>query len=316
MRSGGGTLPPRITMEIFRTPDQRFAALAGFPFEPRYTELAGDGDLRIAHVEAGPAGGEPVLLLHGEPTWGFLYRKMIPPLAAAGLRVLAPDLVGFGRSDKPVALADYTYERHVGWMAEWLGKVELSGITLVAQDWGSLVGLRLVGEHPELFARVVIANGYLPTGDSRMPAAFGIWRAFARFSPLFPAGWIVRAGCRRPLSRAARKAYDAPFPNRRALAGARAFPRLVPTGPDDPAAAANRRAWQVLERFEKPFLTAFATGDPIFRGADRVLQKRIPGAAGQPHCRIPAAGHYVQEDQGERLAEIVAAFVRATPPGD
>ena len=249
MRCGGGTLPPGTAMEIFRTPDARFAGLAGFPFEPRYTELADDGTfggdaLRVAHVAAGPADGEAVLLLHGEPTWSFLYRKMIPLLAGAGLRVLAPDLVGFGRSDKPTALADYTFERHVGWMAEWLRRVELSGITLVAQDWGSLVGLRLVGEHPELFARVVIANGYLPTGDSRMPVAFRIWRAFARWSPLFPAGWIVRAGCRRPLSREARKAYDAPFPSRRALAGARAFPLLVPTTPDDPAAEANRRAWR------------------------------------------------------------------------
>jgi haloalkane dehalogenase len=305
-------------MAIYRTPDARFAGLAGFPYEPRYTELTdalGGDALRVAHVAGGPAEGEAVLLLHGEPTWSFLYRKMIPPLAAAGLRVLAPDLVGFGRSDKPTRPADYTFERHVGWMAEWLGRVELSRITLVAQDWGSLVGLRLVGEHPELFARVAIANGFLPTGDTRMPAAFRIWRAFARWSPLFPAGWIVRAGCRRPLPREARRAYDAPFPSRRALAGARAFPLLVPTTPNDPAAAANRRAWQVLERFDKPFLTAFATGDPIFAGADRVLQKRIPGAAGQPHCRVPGAGHYIQEDQGERLAEVVVAFVRATPAG-
>ena len=297
--------------DIFRTPDERFSGLPDYPFEPRYTHVQG---LRIHHVEAGPATTPPVLLLHGEPTWSFLYRMMIPIIAEAGHRTLAPDLIGFGRSDKPTKRTTYSYARHVEWVAEWIRQNHLQNITLVVQDWGSLIGLRLVGEHPDLFSRVVVANGFLPTGDGRLPLAFRLWQAFARWSPLFPVSAIVRAGCARGLSREVRAAYDAPFPNRRSKAGARAFPRLVPTTPNDPATAANREAWKTLRRWDKPFLTAFATRDPIFAGLDRVLQEQIPGAKGQPHCRIRGAGHFIQEDKGEELARIVVQFIEQTSP--
>lgn len=293
-------------MTILRTPDERFAGLTDFPFEPRYTEI---DDLRIHHVEAG--SGPTVLLLHGEPTWSYLYRKMIPPLVAAGCRAVAPDLVGFGRSDKPAAVADYTYASHVGWMWKWLEANDLRDITLFGQDWGSLIGLRLAAEHPDRFARIVIANGFLPHGEGRPPRAFKVWRAFSRYSPLFPIGRIVSAGCHSRLSREARAAYDAPFPTDAFKAGARAFPDLVPTEPDDPALPANREAWAALGHWQKPFLTAFGKRDPILGWADRRLQRHIPGAAGQPHRELPDASHFVQEDAGEELAAITAEFVQA-----
>jgi haloalkane dehalogenase len=304
-------------MDVYRTPEARFERLPGYDFEPHYTTVAG---LRMHHAEAGPgtagagsAGpGETVLLLHGEPTWSYLYRTMIPVIAAAGHRVLAPDLPGFGRSDKPVRRDDYSYSGHVAWVEEWIRENGLSDITLVAQDWGSLIGLRLVGERPDLFRRVVIANGGLPTGEEKLGLVFRLWQAFARWTPVFPVRAIVRAGCARPVPRDVLAAYGAPHPTRRSKAGARAFPDLVPTRPDHPEAVANRQAWAALEEFRNPFLTAFGTGDPIFRGFDRVLQKRIPGAAGQEHRRLKGAGHFIQEDVGEELAGIIVEFIAAT----
>jgi haloalkane dehalogenase len=294
-------------MNVLRTPDHRFADLPDYPFAPHYTEVDG---MRLHHVDEGE--GETVLLLHGEPTWSYLYRTMIPVLTDAGLRAVAPDLPGFGKSDKPARIEDYSYARLVGWMAEWMDAVDLPPATLVCQDWGSLIGLRLVAEHPERFERVVVANGFLPTADRPPPLVFKIWQLFARYTPIFPHGWIVRAGCAQPISPEVRAAYDAPFPDTSYEAGPRALPRLVPLEEDDPAIPANRAAWDALGRFEKPFLTAFATGDPIFRGADRVLQKHVPGAAGQPHTHLRGAGHFVQEDRGPDLARLVADFVRAT----
>lgn len=293
-------------MEILRTPDERFSNLPDFPYAPRYTEIDG---LRIHHVEAGE--GPVVLLLHGEPTWSFLYRKMIPPLAAAGCRAIAPDLVGFGRSDKPVAVDDYSYAAQVDWTWKWVEAQGLDEITLFGQDWGSLIGLRLAAEHEERFARIVIANGFLPTADRKAPMAFRIWRALARYTPVFPAGRIVSAGTANRLPRALRAAYDAPFPSEAYKAGARAFPGLVPTDPEDPAVPANREAWDRLGRWEKPFLTAFGKKDPILGWADRVLQKHIPGTKGQPHRYLEGASHFVQEDAGEELAAITAGFVKA-----
>lgn len=249
-------------MEILRTPEVRFANLADWPYAPRYREL---GELRMHYVDEGPREAAPVLLLHGEPTWGYLYRKMIPPLVAAGHRVLAPDLIGFGRSDKPGAIADYSYARHVEWTGQWLAQLDLQRITLVCQDWGSLIGLRLAAENPERFDRIVLSNGGLPTGDRRTPPAFYAWRTFALKTPVFPTGWVVRGGCKRGLSKGARKAYTAPFPGAKYQAGVRAFPALVPTTPDDPASAASRAAWKVFEKWDKPFLTAFTDSDPIFR---------------------------------------------------
>lgn len=293
-------------MRALRTPDERFAGLADFPFEPHYTEVDG---LRIHHVEAG--SGPTVLLLHGEPTWSYLYRKMIPPLVAAGCRAVAPDLVGFGRSDKPAAVADYSYASHVAWMWQWLEANDLKDITLFGQDWGSLIGLRLAAEHPERFARIMIANGFLPHGEGKAPLAFKAWRAFSRYSPVFPIGRIVNAGSHTNLPPEVRAAYDAPFPTDAFKAGARAFPDLVPMKPDDPALPANREAWAALGRWEKPFLTAFGKKDPILGFADRLLQRHIPGAAGQPHRELPNASHFVQEDAGEELAALTAEFVRA-----
>ncbi|MFQ5680093.1 MAG: haloalkane dehalogenase [Gemmatimonadota bacterium] len=295
-----------MSAAVLRTPDSRFADLPDFPFQPRYVEV---DSLRIHYVDEGPRDGRPVLLMHGEPTWSFLYRYMIPEFVAAGYRAVAPDLVGFGRSDKPAYRRDYSYQRHVDWMRAWLDQVGLRDMTLVCQDWGALIGLRLVAEEPNRFARVVVANGALPTGEGRLPLVFRAWRAFAAWSPWFPIGRIVAAGCRHPLSRAERAAYDAPFPGERYKQGARAFPALVPTSVKDPAVTANRRAWDVLSSWEKPFLTAFSDGDPIMRGLDRVFQRRVPGARGQPHTTIRNAGHFLQEDRGPELARVVLEFI-------
>ena len=288
------------TPEAIRTPDARFDDLPDFPFEPRYVEVDG---LRMHYVDEGPPAATPILMLHGEPSWSFLYRFMIPPLAKRH-RVVVPDLPGFGRSDKPLRPADYSYASHMRWLAEFVGALGLEKTTLVCQDWGALLGLRLAAERPELFDRITVGNGFLPTGDRRPPRAFFLWKAFARWSPWFPVSRIVDLGCFRKLSPVERRAYDAPFPNRRYTAGARAFPRLVPVSPDDPASADCRAAWDALGRWEKPFLTAFSNGDPIMRGADRVLQRHVPGAAGQPHTTL-RGGHFLQEDSGAEWADLI-----------
>jgi haloalkane dehalogenase len=294
-------------MEILRTPDERFAGLSGWPFAPRYAEVEG---LRIHYVDEVPPDAPPVLMLHGEPSWSYLYRKMIPRFVEAGFRAVAPDLVGFGRSDKPADVAEYSYARHVEWVARWMETVGLRGVTLVCQDWGSLIGLRVAAENPDRFARIVVANGALPTGEGRIPLAFRAWQAFARWSPYFPIGRIVQAGSRTKLPRDVIAAYDAPFPEAKYKAAARAFPPLVPTRPDDPAVPDNRRAWEALEQWRKPFLTAFSDGDPITRGLDRPFRARVPGAARQPHTTIRGAGHFLQEDRGEELARVVIDFIR------
>ena len=297
-------------MEILRTPDERFVGLPAYAFAPHYVEL--DGGVRMHYVDEGPRDGQVVLMLHGEPSWSYLYRKMVPVVTAAGLRAVAPDLVGFGRSDKPASQDDYTYQTHVDWMAAFVERTGLRGITLVCQDWGGLIGLRVAAEHPERFARIVAANTFLPTGDHPPGEAFLRWQTFSQTAPELPIGAIVRGGCRTALPPEVIAAYDAPFPDERYKAGARVFPRLVPTRPDDPASEANRRAWEVLKRWEKPFLTAFSDGDPITRGGDRAFQAMVPGAAGQPHTTIAGGGHFLQEDRGEELAQAVVAFVRGT----
>lgn len=291
-----------------RTPEDRFATLPDFPWAPRYHVL-GSG-LRLAYIDEGPRDAPVVLMLHGEPSWSFLYRKMIPVFTAAGLRAIAPDLIGFGRSDKLPKMSDYSYQRHVDWLREWLEALALSRITLVCQDWGSLLGLRLAAEHEARFDRIVVANGFLPTGDRPANRAFRIWRAFAMYSPWFPIGRIVNSGCVHKLSPAEIAAYDAPFPSSKYKAGARVFPRLVPTTPADPAAPANRAAWDRLGRWHKPFLTIFGAGDPILGRADGWLQAQVPGAKGQPHARL-RGGHFVQEDQGPEIARRVVAWRQA-----
>jgi haloalkane dehalogenase len=302
-------------MLTLRTPDARFADLPGFDFEPHYAEIADGegGTLRVHYLREGDPAGPVVLLMHGEPSWSYLYRKMIPVLTGAGLQVVAPDLVGFGRSDKPTERGDYTYARHVEWMRDLLFEVlDLRGVTLVGQDWGGLIGLRLVGEHPDRFARVVAANTFLPTGDTDPGPAFLAWRTFSQQVPEFPVGRIVSGGCTTPLPAEVIAAYDAPFPEERFKAGARQFPLLVPARPDDPASEPNRAAWKVLERWERPFLTAFSDSDPITAGGDRMLQARIPGAQGQPHTTIAGGGHFLQEDRGAELAGVVVDFIART----
>ena len=297
-------------MRILRTPEERFSSLPDFPFTPRWLEVA--PGLEMAWIEEGPPSASPVLLLHGEPSWSFLYRKLIPPLVRAGHRVVAPDLIGFGRSDKPSEKSDYTYQRHMDWLTTFLERRALRDITLVCQDWGGLLGLRLVAEHPDWFARVVAANTFLPTGDIPMPRAFYKWREFSQTSPEFDIGRVVSNGCTTPLSPEVKAAYDAPFPDDTFMAGARQFPSLVPATPEDPATPANRLAWERLAEFKKPFLTAFSDQDPITRGADAFLQAAIPGAAGQPHTTLLGGGHFLQEDRGEELAQVVVKFIAAT----
>lgn len=298
-------------MKVLRTPDERFAALPGYNFAPHYTDITDDDGtaLRIHHVDEGAPNAAPILLMHGEPSWSFLYRRMIAGLAARGHRVVAPDLVGFGRSDKPAAQDDYTYERHVHWMSDWLTGNDLRNITLFCQDWGGLIGLRLVAAFPDRFARVVVANTGLPVGTGRTDA-FQQWLDFSQSVPVLPVGEIVSMGTVRGLSAAEKAAYDAPYPEEEFKAGARRFPALVPITPEHGSVAENKAAWKVLERFEKPFLTAFSDGDPVSKGGERIFQERVPGAKGRPHVTIKGGGHFLQEDKPDELVEVIDSFVR------
>jgi haloalkane dehalogenase len=302
-------------MRLLRTPEERFRDLPGFPYPARYAEVPGpDGGpaLRIGYVADGPADGPVVLLLHGEPSWSFLYRSMLPVLGRAGLRAIAPDLPGFGRSDKPAEVTDHSYARHVEWMRAFaFDALGLRDVTLVGQDWGGLIGLRLVAEHPDRFAAVVAANTGLPTGDVDMPAPWWAFRRAVEGAQALDIGRFVQSGCRRALSQAERAAYDAPFPDEDYKAGPRAMPLLVPTQPDDPASEANRTAWQALARWDKPFLCAFSDSDPITGPAARVLRATVPGAADRDHPVIAGAGHFLQEDAGEQLAIEIARFLEA-----
>jgi haloalkane dehalogenase len=301
-------------MKTLRTPDGRFENLRGYPYEPNYVEVPdGEGGfLRIHYVDEGPRDAEPVLLMHGEPSWSYLYRKMIPIIVEAGYRAVAQDLPGFGRSDKPAGRNDYTYQRHVDWMQAWLNAMDMNSITLVCQDWGGLIGLRLVADNPDRFARVVAANTGLPTGDNPVTEAFLNWRKFSQETPEFDAGFILQGATQTELSDEVLAAYRAPFPNDSYKEGARIFPSLVPISPDDPAAPANRKAWEVLSAFEKPFLTAFSDHDPVTAGGDKILQKLIPGAKGQAHTTIQGGGHFLQEDCGEEFARVVVGFIAGT----
>jgi len=298
-------------MDVLRTPDSRFENLEDYPFEANYVDVAARDTqpLRMHYLDEGPLDGPPIVLLHGEPTWSYLYRKMIPPLAEGGNRVLAPDLIGFGRSDKPSRIEDYTYLRHVEWVTSWFERLKLKDVTLFVQDWGSLIGLRIAAEQDARIGRLVVANGFLPTAQRPTPPAFHLWRAFARYSPVLPAGRLVAAGTVRRVRAKVRAGYDAPFPDKTYQAGARAFPQLVPISPDDPAVPANRAAWDALGRWEKPCLAIFGHRDPLLGKADRPLIKHIPGAAGQPHARLDAS-HFIQEDSGPELAERILSWLQ------
>ncbi|MFM7125259.1 MAG: haloalkane dehalogenase [Actinomycetota bacterium] len=300
-------------MEILRTPDDRFISLPDWPYEPRYTDVPADPadpsgpTLRIHHVDVGdPSSSETILCLHGEPTWGYLYRKMIPVFTAAGHRVVVPDLVGFGRSDKPGAVEDYTYERHVFWMTRWLELNDVTGLTLVCQDWGGLIGLRLAAAMPQRFRRIVAANTGLPTGDPPPNEAFVAWRTFSQTVKEFAVARIIEGGCAtKPLAPEVLAAYDAPFPDDRYKAGARIFPSLVPASLDDPSSGPNRAAWEALGRWEKPFICAFSDQDPITRNGEWAFRKAVPGAANAPHTTIEGGGHFLQEDRGPELAAFI-----------
>lgn len=299
-------------MEILRTPDERFAGLDGFDFSPHYSEVIDGQDgtrLRIHHLDEGPRDAAPVLLMHGEPSWCYLYRRFIPDLVARGHRVVAPDLVGFGRSDKPARRDDYTYERHVQWMSDWLTQLDLTGITLFCQDWGGLIGLRLVAAFPDRFARVVVSNTGLPVGAGATDG-FRAWLDFSQNVPVFPVGMIVNGGCHRDLSPAEIAAYDAPFPDEAYKEGARQFPTLVPITPEHGSVAENKAAWDVLARFDKPLLTAFGAEDAITRGGERPFIDRVPGAKGQAHTVLQGAGHFLQEDVPAELCTIIDTLIR------
>ena len=299
-------------MAVVRTAEERFENLPDFPFEANYLEVADPdfGALRIHYLDEGPRDGPVVLCLHGEPTWCFLYRKMIPLFTAAGCRVLAPDLVGFGRSDKLTERNDYTYARHVGWMMDWLLQTDARDITLLGQDWGGLVGLRLLTGKPELFARFSLSNTGLPTGDQGSSEAFERWRRFSQEDPEFDIGQIVNLFGQGGLGEAEIEAYRAPFPADEYKAGARQFPLLVPTTADDPAADDNRRAWQVLMQWSKPALMCFSDSDPITAGGDKPFLKFVPGAQDQPHQTLHG-GHFIQEQDGENWAQAVIDWMGA-----
>lgn len=299
-------------MEYLRTPDDRFERLLDYPFVPHYVDVGG---LRMHYVDEGPADAPPVLMLHGEPTWSYLYRHMIPVCAAAGHRVIAPDLIGFGKSDKPTRIDDYSYQSHMDWMLSLLDQLALTRITLVCQDWGSLLGLRLAAENPDRFRAIVVGNGMLPTGDQTVPTAFQLWKNFAIYSPVFPVSRIIDAASFRKLGPDEKRAYEAPFPNRKYKAGARAFPKLVPVTPNDPATQANRAAWESLKQWRKPFLTTFSNGDPITRGGDKYMQEQIPGAKGQPHQTL-TGGHFLQEDSPVAFAQAVNQLIATQPSQD
>jgi len=299
-------------MKTLRTPDERFAGLPDYPFAPHYADIDdGDGGtLRVHYLDEGPGDAAPVLLLHGEPSWSYLYRHMIAPLVEAGHRVIVPDQVGFGRSDKPTEQGDYSYARHVAWMSQLVFDVlDLNGITFFGQDWGGLIGLRLVADQPQRFARVAVGTTGLPTGDRPPSEAFMQWQHFSQTTPVFPVGMIINGGTVTDLSPEVMAAYDAPFPDEDYKAGARIWPSFVPTSPDDPAAPANRAAWEVLKEYRRPFLCCFSDADPITAGGEKVFLTTVPGTDGQPHTTITGAGHFLQEDAGPELARVLISFI-------
>lgn len=293
-------------MQFLRTPDERFFNLPGYNFQPNYVNFQ---SLRMHYVDEGEKIAPVVLMLHGEPSWSYLYRKMIPIIVNAGFRAIAPDLIGFGRSDKPTQKEDYSYQMHVDSIINFINLLDLSNITLVCQDWGGLIGLRVVAQEENRFSRVVTANTGLPTGDEKMPEAFFQWQEFSQTVEIFPVGQIIQMGCQSKLSEEVIAAYDAPFPDESYKSGARIFPKLVPTSPDNPATEANRQAWEKLKQWSKPFLTAFSDKDPITKGAEKPFQQLIPGAKDQAHTTITKGGHFLQEDEGEELANVVINFI-------
>ena len=306
----GAPVSVSLLIDFVRTPDDRFEGLPDYSFAPNYFEVDG---LRMHFVDEGPRESAPVLLLHGEPSWSFLYRHMITGLVSRGHRVVAPDLIGFGRSDKPTRQEDHSVAGHVAWLRAFVEGLELHDITLFGQDWGSTLGLRLAAELEPRFARIVIGNGLLPAENGVEPKRWliRVWQAFTKFSPVVPVGRVVRVNAGRSLSRDEMRAYDAPFPSNRHLAGVRAFTALIPMSADDPATPGNVAAWNVLRQWQKPFLTVFSNGDPVLGEMDALFQARVPGAAGLPHARVEG-GHFLQEAAAPELVERIDALIRTT----
>lgn len=295
-------------MEILNTPEERFANLPDYPFAPNYVEI--EEGLKMHYLEEGNKDGAPVLLLHGEPSWSFLYRFMIPVFAANGNRVIAPDLIGFGKSSKPKERTDHSYAKHVGWMQTFIQKLDLQNITYFGQDWGGLIGLRVVAAEGDRFARVVVGNTGMPTGERKMPEAFLKWQQFSQTVPEFPYEMILQNSTVRELSKEELAAYRAPYPDTSYEAAARVMPALVPTSTKDPASVDNKKAWEVLMKWEKPFLTLFSDSDPITKGGEAVFQKLVPGTKGQPHQTIEGGGHFLQEDKGAEIAKIIVDWMK------
>ena len=298
-------------IEFVRTPESRFEAIPDYPFSPHYLDI---DSLRMHYVDEGPPNADPVLLLHGEPSWSFLYRHMIRGLVDLGHRVIAPDLIGFGKSDKPIKQSDYSVARHVHWLRSLVEALDLRAITLFGQDWGSSLGLRVVAELQPRFARIVIGNGLLPAenGVETKRGIIRFWKAFTRWSPFLPVGQIVRLSSGKRLTLREVAAYDAPFPSEAFLAGVRVFPQLIPMSSDDPATPGNVGAWQVLKNWHKPFLTVYSDGDPVLGEMDRLFHERVPGAAGQAHARV-TGGHFLQEPAGPELVRHIDRLIARKP---
>lgn len=298
-------------MTVLRTPDTQFANLPDYPYEPHYVTVKDEklGEMRLHYVDEGPKDAPVVLMMHGEPSWSYLYRHMIKAVSNAGYRVLAPDLIGFGRSDKPSATSDYSYTAHVDWMSQWFEAVNVQGATLFCQDWGGLLGLRLVSAYPDRFAGVITANTFLPTGEGKPSPAFEQWKVFSQTVPEFPVGGIIRGGTVNDLGEGVEQAYNAPYPDESYKAGARIFPALVPTSTDMDGAADNVAAWKILAAFDKPFLTCFSDKDPVTGGLDKSFQKMVPGCKGQPHTIVKGGGHFLQEDVPAELSRIIIEFM-------
>ena len=321
-------------MNVLRTPDERFADLKDYPFAPNYVEV-GEG-LRLHYLDESPATRDRapttqlsperplvpdqpapaatsdapvVLLMHGEPSWSYLYRHMIPPLVEAGYRCIAPDLIGFGRSDKPTEMSDYTYKKHVAWIESLIDQLGLRDINLFCQDWGGLISLRIVASRPELFKTVTTSNTFLPTGEQQVPRAFLEWQKFSQLVDVFSSGGVLQMATTRDLDDEETAAYEAPFPDETYKAGARIFPTLVPTQPDDAEGQFNKRAWGKLAQFDKPFLTLFGDKDPVTRGGGKVFQKVVAGAQGQPHAVIEGGHHFIQEDAPAELVGHLIPFL-------
>ncbi len=324
-------------MEFLRTPEQQFDNLPDYPFSPNYLTVddTQGGKLRVHYLDEGPRDGSIVLLMHGQPVWSYLYRLMIPKLVEAGFRVIVPDLVGFGRSDKPTQQHDYTYARHVSWMSDWLTHMDLSGVTVFLQDWGSLIGLRLVAAFPDRFSHVVLANGGLPAGvvppllgrllqwvypriavvkaeelGAKFKVKWGIpgflyWRKYAAESVDFSIADVMRVTAKNALSAEVLAAYEAPFPDQSYMAGARQFPMLVPIFANEPEVEENKAAWRVLRKFNKPFMTAFSDNDPVTAGGDKQFLEQVPGCKGIEHRTITDAGHFLQQDQPEKCVKAI-----------